>query len=112
MTVTIVCTLFSSISFFLYVVMYFVTDNLQNDFKRFELEQFGLLVIFLELLGAVGLLIGLKYNPLLTISSLGLALLMLCGLVVRISFGDSMWISMPALFYMLLNGYICYLSLR
>ncbi|MBM4179109.1 MAG: hypothetical protein FJ211_07230 [Ignavibacteria bacterium] len=112
MNATIVCTLFSSISFFLYVVMYFVTDNLQNDFKRFELEQFGLLVIFLELLGALGLMIGLKYNPLLTISSLGLALLMLCGFIVRIYFGDSIWISLPALFYMLLNGYICYLSLR
>lgn len=112
MTLTIVCTLFSSISFFIYVAMYFITDNLQNDFKRFELEQFGLLVILLELLGAAGLMIGLKYNPLLTISSIGLALLMLCGLIVRIKFGDSIWISLPAMFYMLLNGYICYLSMR
>jgi hypothetical protein len=90
--------------------MYFISDNLHNDFKRFELEQFAFLVILLEFLGAAGLLIGLKYNPLLTISSFGLALLMLCGLIVRIKCGDSIWISLPALFYMLLNGYICYLS--
>lgn len=92
--------------------MYFVTDSLQNDFKRFELEQFGLLIILLELFGAVGLIVGLKYNPLLTISSLGLTMLMLCGLLFRIKYGDSVLVSLPALFYMLLNGYICYLSLR
>jgi hypothetical protein len=112
MILTFICTVFSSISFFIYVAIYFISDNLQNDFKRFELEQFSLLVILLEFLGAVGLLIGLKYNPLLTVSSLGLSVLMLCGLIVRIKFGDSMFLALPALFYMLLNGYICYLSLR
>jgi len=54
----------------------------------------------------IGLLIGLKFNPILIISSIGLALLMLSGLIIRIKLKDSIWISFPALFYMCLNGYI------
>jgi hypothetical protein len=57
-------------------------------------------------MGAAGLIVGLKFNPILIISSFGLALLMLSGLIVRIKLKDSLWISLPALFYMGLNAYI------
>ena len=66
----------------------------------------GLLIIILQFLGATGLLVGLEFNIILIISSLGLALLMLLGLAVRIKLKDSLWISLPALFYMILNAYI------
>jgi hypothetical protein len=72
----------------------------------------GLLIIALEFLGATGLIIGLKFSPILTISSLGLALLMLMGLLVRIKLKDSIWISLPALFYMSLNTYIFWASIK
>ena len=57
----------------------------------------------LQFIGATGLIVGLKFNPILTISSLGLTLLMLSGLIVRIKLKDSVWISLPALFYMGFN---------
>jgi uncharacterized membrane protein YphA (DoxX/SURF4 family) len=79
---------------------------MKKEFKRFGLEKLGLLTIILELLGAVGLLIGLKFNILLIIASLGLALLMFFGLIVRMRLKDNLWVSLPALFYMLLNAYI------
>jgi hypothetical protein len=79
---------------------------MKNEFKRFNLGKLGLLIIILELLGATGLLIGLKSNLMLTISSLGLGLLMLCGLVVRIKLKDSASISLPAVFFMILNLFI------
>jgi hypothetical protein len=79
---------------------------MKKEFKRFGLEKLGLLTIILELLGAVGLLIGLKFNILLIIASLGLALLMFFGLIVRMKLKDNLWVSLPALFYMLLNAYI------
>jgi hypothetical protein len=66
----------------------------------------GLLIIILQFLGASGLLVGLKINIILIISSLGLALLMFLGLSVRIKLKDSLWISLPAFFYMSLNTYI------
>jgi hypothetical protein len=52
---------------------------MKNEFKRFNLEKLGLLTIIFGIIGATGLLIGLKYNLMLTMSSLGLGLLMLCG---------------------------------
>ncbi|WP_246046807.1 hypothetical protein [Hyunsoonleella aestuarii] len=83
---------------------------MKNEFKRFGLEKIGLTIVLLEIIGAFGLLVGLKFNFILMISSLGLALLMFVGLIVRIKLKDSIWISLPALFYMTLNSYIFYTS--
>ncbi|RAR47652.1 hypothetical protein B0I10_108155 [Flavobacterium lacus] len=79
---------------------------MKNEFKRFNLEKLGLLTIILEFIGATGLLIGLHYNLILIVASLGITLLMLCGVLVRIKLKDSIWVSLPALFFMLLNLYI------
>ncbi|MFT4738114.1 MAG: hypothetical protein ACJAZM_002641 [Cyclobacteriaceae bacterium] len=85
---------------------------MKSEFKRFGLEKFGLFVIVLQFLGATGLLVGLKFNPILTLSSLGLALLMFSGLIVRIRLKDSLWISFPATFYLGLNAYIFYTTIK
>lgn len=80
---------------------------MKSEFKRFQLEKLGLLVVVLEILGAIGLMVGFFfYMPLLIIASCGLALLMLLGLIVRLRLKDSLWISIPALFFMGLNAYI------
>lgn len=79
---------------------------MKSEFKRFNLEKLGLFTIILQILGASGLLIGLKFYPFLIISSGGLSLLMLLGVGVRIKFKDSLWVTLPALFYMGLNVYI------
>ncbi len=91
-----------------YGVSYFVSPNMKNEFKRFKLEKLGLLTIILEIVGALGLLIGFYFKPLLIISAGGLALLMFLGVIVRIRLKDSLWITLPALFYMGLNAYIFY----
>lgn len=107
MTLYTLCVFLSSVSFLGYGISYFTGPHMKSEFKRFQLEKFGLLTVVLELLGAVGLLIGFWfYKPLLIISSGGLALLMLVGLIVRLRLNDSLWISLPALFFMVLNGYI------
>ena len=82
------------------------------EFKRFGLEKVGALTAILELLGAVGLLVGLKITSILLISSGGLALLMFFGVVVRIKVKDSILVSLPAAFYMLLNAYIFYITIN
>ena len=106
MNVVTICTLISSLSFFAYAISYFNAPHMKNEFKRFGLEKMGLTIIILEITGALGLLVGLKFNFILVISSLGLALLMLAGLIVRLKLKDSIWISLPAFFYMVLNTYI------
>ena len=102
----------SSFSFLFYGISYFVSPHMKNEFKRFKLEKLGLLTIVLEIVGALGLLIGLWYQPLLLLSSGGLALLMFLGVLVRLKLKDSLWITLPALFYMVLNGYIFYLAIQ
>jgi len=104
--------LISSLSFFAYTVYYFKSTEMKREFKRFGLEKLGLIIIALQFLGATGLIVGLLFNPILMISSLGLALIMLSGLIVRIKSKDSLWVSLPALFYMGLNTYIFFFSIN
>jgi len=106
-----VLILFSSLSFMGYGIAYFISPQMKNEFKRFGLEKVGTLTAVLELLGAVGLLAGLKIPLILLISAGGLSLLMFLGVAVRVKVKDSLWISLPALFFMILNLYIFYMSL-
>jgi|TARA_B110000259_G_scaffold187455_1_gene241733 hypothetical protein len=102
----------SSFSFFAYAFSYFNSPHMKNEFKRFGLEKIGLTTVLLEITGALGLLIGLKFHFILLISSLGLALLMFIGFIVRIKLKDSIWVSLPAFFYMVLNTYIFWKSIN
>tara|TARA_B110000261_G_scaffold117382_1_gene130940 strand:- start:543 stop:881 length:339 start_codon:yes stop_codon:yes gene_type:complete len=105
------CTFISSLSFFAYAISYFTSSHMKKEFRRFGLEKLGLLTIIFQIMGATGLLVGLKFKPFLIISSLGLAILMLFGLIVRTKLKDSFWVSIPALFFMLLNAFIFWNSL-
>ena len=103
-----ICVLVSGLSFLFYGVSYFIAPKMKSEFKRFNLEKLGLFVIILEISGAIGLLVGLWYIPLLLFSAAGLSLLMFLGIIVRIRLKDSLLITIPALFFMLLNAYILY----
>jgi hypothetical protein len=105
-TLYLLLVLFSSVSFIIYGSLLLVSAKMQNEFKRFGLEKFTTLTGVLELLGGVGLLVGLKYGFILLISSGGLALLMLLGLGVRIKIKDNFWLSFPSFFFMVLNLFI------
>ena len=66
----------------------------------------------LEVLGGSGLLVGLKWPPALTLSSAGLALLMLIAFGVRLKMHDSVALSLPSLTPMFANAYILVKSLE
>ena len=106
------CVLFSSFSFLAYSISYFISTHMKREFKRFNVEKLGLLTIVLEILGALGLLIGLLFKPILLVSSGGLAILMLLALIIRIKSKDGLLISLPAIFYMVLNTFIFYLGIN
>lgn len=108
----IICVLISSFSFLAYAVSYFINPHMKLEFKRFQLEKLGFLTIVLEILGASGLLAGLFFKPILLISSGGLAILMLLGFMLRLKLKDSIWVSLPALFYMGLNASIFYMAIN
>ncbi len=85
---------------------------MKKEFERFELERYGLMVIVFQLIGASGLIAGLFYKPLLIISSLGLAILMFLGVLVRIRLKDGLLVSIPAFFFMCLNAYVFWISIH
>ena len=103
--------LISSLSFIGYGIAYFILPQMKIEFKRFGLEKAGVLTAVLEILGALGLLVGFKFPFILLISAGGLALLMFLGVVDRIKIKDNLWITLPALFYMILNTFIFFMSL-
>ena len=105
-TLYIILILFSGVSFVVYGGLLFTSTGMQNEFKRFGLERFTKLIGLLELLGGVGLLVGLKFHFVLLISSCGLAILMFLGFGVRLKMKDGLWLSFPSLFFMLINLYI------
>lgn len=103
--------LISGLSFLIYGIAYFTSPQMKSEFKRFGLEKAGIPTAVLELLGAAGLLLGLKFPFILLISAGGLAILMLLGVAVRIRVKDSLLVTLPALLYMILNSYIFFVSL-
>ena len=110
MTVVGISVLVSSLSFFAYVADYFRSSHMKDEFVRFGIGKLGRFIIGLQFMGAAGLLVGFWFHPILILSSLGLTLLMLAGLIFRRKAKDSLWVSLPALFFFGLNAYICYAS--
>ncbi len=85
---------------------------MEREFARFGLAPLRTLIGSLEMLAGIGLLVGLKWPPALWVSSGGLALLMLCGVGVRLRVGDSVVQMLPALGLMLVNLYVLVAALR
>ena len=110
-TLNILLILFSGVSFIVYGSLLFVSPQMQNEFKRFELEKFTKLTGILEVLGGIGLLIGLKFSFVLLISAGGLALLMLLGFGVRLKIKDGFWLTIPSFLFMVLNLYVFIIAL-
>ncbi|MEO6695485.1 MAG: DoxX family protein [Ignavibacteria bacterium] len=107
-----VLVLISSLSFLVYGIAYFTSPKMKSEFIRFGLIRLGMLTAILEILGALGLLVGLMFKYILPVSSGGLALLMFLGVAVRIRVKDSLWALLPALFFLGLNSYIFFISMK
>jgi len=101
-----IVTLVDGVTFVVYGVSCLASRSMQQEFERWRLGSFRLFVGTLEILGGIGLLVGAKLPFILTVSSAGLCLLMLCGLGVRLKNRDGILPSMPAALLMLVNGYI------
>lgn len=96
-----------SVALFLgYGILCLFADGTVDEFERYGLSRFRRLVGALEVLGALGLLAGYVFPVLAAVSACGLALLMVCGLAVRIRIGDPLLQMAPAAFLLLVNAFI------
>ena len=98
--------LFSGISFLAYGILLFTSERMKQDFIRFGLSRFTNLIGILEILGGVGLIIGLKVHGIILLASGGLTVLMLLGFGVRLKMRDGFLLSFPSLFFLIINLYI------
>jgi uncharacterized membrane protein YphA (DoxX/SURF4 family) len=76
------------------------------EFERYGYAKYQKAIGILEILGALGLLLGYFNNILLAISSLGLSLIMLGAIFVRIKIKDPFILHIPAIVLFLANVYL------
>lgn len=105
-------SLISGISFVAYGTSCLATSHMRDEFERFGLARFRLLVGVLELLGGFAQLLA-WYSPVLGLLSCGgLTALMAAGVITRLLIGDRLLVTLPAIAYMLLNAYLLVAFLR
>ncbi len=110
--VLVVLALVSGLSFVHYGYEILSRPRLEEEFSRYGLTEFRGLVGVLELLGGAGVIVGLAFAPLGALAALGLAGLMLLGLVVRIRLRDAPRLMVPAALLCLLNATLVILFVR
>jgi len=99
-------TLGSAILFLGYGIVCLTANGMAAEFERFGLARYRMLTGALEVLGAVGLVVGLWIPPILVLSAGGLTLLMILGVATRIRVGDSVAEMLPAGILGLVNLFI------
>ncbi len=103
----VVLTIFSGISFFIYGYNCFFSEFMIQEFDRFRLSKPQRIITGVaQMLGAVGLFLGLFYPFFGLLAAFGLSLLMLMGFVVRLKIKDKLKESLPSFIFMILNGYL------
>lgn len=99
--------LFSALSFLGYGLGCFFSAYMKQEFLRYRRGSQRVLVGILQLCAAIGLLAGTSQPWMGIVAAGGLALMMLFAINVRIQIKDTMLQTIPALFYLALNTYLC-----
>lgn len=80
---------------------------MQQEFLRYRLASQRMIVGALQWVAGVGLLAGMSQSWMGQAAAGGLALMMLIAVIVRIQIRDSLLQTIPAVFYLALNAYLC-----
>ncbi len=99
--------LFSALSFLGYGSACFFLTGFKGEFDRYGLGPQRTLVGALQLGAAFGLLAGMDLPWIGRVASGGLALMMVVAVGVRVRIEDTLPRTLPALFYLALNAYLC-----
>ena len=102
----VVLSFFSGISFIFFGLACFYSSVFINEFYRYGLSEYRTIIGFFQLLGGIGSIVGVFDKRILIISSLGLSVMMLLGVVVRIKINDTIIQTLPAIIYLIVNAII------
>ena len=96
--------LLTAIAFLVYGPCCVFSGHMVVEFERYRLARFRKITGYLQILGAVGLLIGFLGTPIVgLLASLGLSIQMLLGFGVRLLIRDSLLQCLPSLSFMMIN---------
>ncbi|MEI6236016.1 MAG: DoxX family protein [Planctomycetota bacterium] len=98
----------SAVSFLAHGLGCLFSSYLKQEFERYELTSQRIWVGVLQISAGVGLLAGIRLPWLGRSAAAGLAVMMLVAVGVRYKIKDSLLQTMPALFYVVLNAYLCW----
>jgi len=104
-----IASVISGIGFLVYGYQCLSSQFMKAEFARFKVPHYRTLTGVLEILGGIGVLLGVRLPILGIAAASGLALLMALGVVARIRVGDGLVQCSPALFFCILNGGIAVL---
>lgn len=107
-----VAKVLSIVAFLFYGLSCLLSNGMVAEFERFGLSKFRRMTGALEVLGALGLLAGYLFPPLVPAASAGLALLMLLGIVTRFRIGDSLLATSPAILLLAVNLFVFLYSIE
>ena len=85
-----------------------------SEYSRWGYENLRLFLAWCQLLGGCGLIIGTLHhslNPLISVTSFLLTVMMLAAIVTRIKSKDGLILTLPSLFYSILNAIIFFQSI-
>jgi hypothetical protein len=97
--------LLTAVAFLIYGLCCIFSGHMIVEFERYRLARFRMLTGYLQILGAIGLLVGFLISPVAgLVAALGLSLQMLLGLGVRLLIRDSLLQCLPSFGFMLINA--------
>ncbi len=87
---------------------------MHSEYSRWGYNNLRIFLAWCQLLGGCGLIIGmlhLSLNPLISITSFLLTIMMLTAVYTRIKSKDGLLLTLPSLFYSILNTIIFFQSI-
>jgi uncharacterized membrane protein YphA (DoxX/SURF4 family) len=109
--VLVVLALISGLSFLYYGFKVLLRTESRDEFERYGVPAVRQLVGILEVLGGIGVILGLALAPLGALAAAGLTALMVLGLIVRIRIHDAPRLMVPAASLATLNAVLVVLFL-
>lgn len=103
--------LFSATSFIIYGYSSFISRRMKKEYARWGYNDQRKTVGFLQLFAGFGLLLGLKLNILLIVTSFCIILMMMMAIFIRIKIKDTIVDTLPAITFLFLSILIFYNSI-
>ena len=107
-----VIILFISFSFIFYALHALFSTKMKDEFSRWGVQKYRILICFIQLSSGLSLLLSFFYPFLVIYCSSIFFTMMLGAIFVRIRIKDSFLDTLPALLYFFLNAIILYIELQ